>query len=52
MSLTLEQQFKLESLKVQVRNLSKLEAQDYLIEMFRQSMVKDNLWKDLLKQKM
>lgn len=47
--LTLEQQFKLQILKDQVQNLSHEQAQEYLIEMFRQMMVKDNLVKHLLK---
>ena len=47
--LTLEQQFKLQVLKDQVQDLSHEQAQEYLIEMFRQMMVKDNLVKHLLK---
>ncbi len=48
-SLTLEQQFKLEVLKDQVKNLSKEQAQEYLIDMFRQMMVKDNMIKKIMK---
>ena len=48
-SLTLEQKFKLEVLKDQVKDLTQEQAQDYLIEVFRQMMVKDNLMKQLLK---
>ncbi len=47
--LTLEQQFKLQVLKEQVQDLSHEQAQEYLIEMFRQMMVKDNSVKHLLK---
>ena len=47
--LTLEQQFKLQVLKDQVSDLSKEQAQEYLLEMFRQMMVKDNLVKNLLR---
>ena len=47
--LTIEQQFKLQVLKEQVKDLSHEQAQEYLIEMFRQMMVKDNLVKHLLK---
>ena len=47
--LTIEQQFKLQVLKEQVQNLSHEQAQEYLIEVFRQLMVKDNLVKHLLK---
>lgn len=48
-TLSLEQQFKLQVLREQVKNLSQEQAQEYLIEVFRQMMVKDNLVKQLLK---
>ncbi len=48
-NLTLEQKFKLQVLKDQVKNLSQEQAQEYLMEVFRQMMVKDNLMKQLLK---
>ncbi len=47
--LSLEQQFKLQVLKEQVQNLSQEEAKEYLLEMFRQMMVKENLFKYLIK---
>lgn len=47
--LSMEQQFKLQVLKEQVSSLSKEQAQEYLLEMFRQMMVKDNLVKHLMK---
>ena len=47
--LTLEQKFKLQVLKDQVQQLSHEQAQEYLVEMFRQMMVKDNLVKHSLK---
>lgn len=47
--LSLEQQFKLQVLKDQVQELSLEQAQEYLLEVFRQMMVKDNLMKQLLK---
>ena len=47
--LTLEQQFQLQVLKDQVRNLSLEDAQNYVVEVMRQMMVKDNLVKHLLK---
>jgi hypothetical protein len=47
--LTLEQQFKLQILKEEVKQLSQEQAQEYLMEVFRQMMVKDNLVKHLLK---
>lgn len=49
MNLTLEQQFKLKILTEQVGQLSKEQAQQYLIELLRQGFVKDNLVKHLLK---
>ncbi|MDZ8186274.1 MAG: NblA/ycf18 family protein [Nostoc sp. ChiSLP02] len=48
--LTLEQQFRLQNLKEQVKNLSQEQAQEFLLEVLRQMMVKDNLVKHLLKQ--
>ncbi|MBD2676414.1 MULTISPECIES: NblA/ycf18 family protein [Nostoc] len=48
--LTLEQQFRLQNLKAQVQTLSQEEAQEFLLEVLRQMMVKDNLVKHLLKQ--
>jgi hypothetical protein len=47
--LSLEQQFKLKVFQEQIQALTKEQAQDYLLEMFRQMMVKDNLMKHLLK---
>lgn len=48
-NLTLEQQFKLKVLQEQVKHLSLEETQKYLIEVFRQGMVKDNLLKNWMK---
>ncbi|NJN62727.1 MAG: phycobilisome degradation protein NblA [Coleofasciculaceae cyanobacterium RL_1_1] len=47
--LTLEQQFKMQVWRDEVRKLSQPEAQDYLLEVMRQMMLKDNLIKNLLK---
>ena len=47
--LSMEQQFKLKVLQEQVQCLSKEQAQEYLLEMFRQMMVKENLVKNLLR---
>lgn len=49
--LSMEQQFRLQILQTQVKNLSQEEAQDCLLEVLRQMMVKDNLVKHLLKNK-
>ncbi|NEP59428.1 MAG: phycobilisome degradation protein nblA [Symploca sp. SIO2G7] len=48
--LSLEQQFKLKVYQEQVKELSQEQAQDYLMEVLRQMMVKDNLVKHLLKR--
>ena len=48
--LTLEQQFQLEVLRKDIERMSLEQAQEYLIEAFRQMMVKDNLFRDLFKK--
>ena len=48
-SLSLEQQFKLQVLQDQVKKLSREQAQEYLMEVLRQSMVKENLFKQWMK---
>jgi hypothetical protein len=48
-SLSLEQQFKLKIVQDQVSGLSLEQAQEYVVEVMRQMMVKDNLVKHLLK---
>jgi uncharacterized protein YaaW (UPF0174 family) len=49
-TLSLEQQFKLNLYRHQVKQLSQEEAQEYLLEVLRQLMVKDNLIKNLVKE--
>ena len=48
-SLTVEQQFTLRVLTEQVKSLNKEQAQEYLLEVLRQMMVKDNVVKQLMK---
>ncbi|MGL5083502.1 MAG: NblA/ycf18 family protein [Microcoleaceae cyanobacterium] len=48
-NLSLEQQFKLQMLRDQVKHLSLEEAQEYLVEVLRQGMVKDNLLRHWIK---
>lgn len=48
-NLSMEQQFKLKVVQDQVRGLSLEQAQEYVVEVMRQMMVKDNLVKHLLK---
>jgi hypothetical protein len=47
--LSLEQEFKLNVIKSQVGGLSLDQAQEYVVEVMRQMMIKDNLVKHLLK---
>jgi hypothetical protein len=48
--LSLEQQFQLKVYEKQIQGLTREQAQEYLLEVLRQSMLKDNLFKDLIKQ--
>ncbi len=47
--LSLEQEFSLRSFADQVRTLSPEQAQDLSLELYRQMMLKDNLYEELLK---
>ncbi|MEO0533457.1 MAG: NblA/ycf18 family protein [Cyanobacteria bacterium P01_A01_bin.123] len=47
--LSLEQEFELQILREQVKDLSLDQAQNYVVEVVRQMMLKDNLFKHLLK---
>lgn len=48
-NLTLEQEFKLQILREQVKSLELEQAQDYIVELLRQMMVKDNMVKNMFK---
>ena len=48
--LSLEQKFKLEVYKEQVKGLTPEQSQAYLLETMRQLMVKENVIKHLVKQ--
>ena len=47
--LSVEQEFSLRRFSDQVKHLSREQAQDLLIELNKQMMIKDNLYKQLLK---
>jgi hypothetical protein len=47
--ISVEQEFILRVMEENVKKLSLEETQNYLLEILRQSMVKENLFKDLLK---
>ncbi|MEG4440339.1 NblA/ycf18 family protein [Microcoleus sp. F8-D3] len=48
-NLSMEQQFKLQVLREEVKRLSQDQAQEYLLEVMRQNMVKENLLKHWMK---
>ena len=50
--LSMEQQFKLQVLSTEVKQMSHEQAQQYLIEVLRQMMVKDNVVKNMIKGEM
>ena len=50
MELSLEQKFNLKLYEEQVKSLSQEESQQFLLELLRQLMVKENMLKHLLKQ--
>lgn len=50
--LSLEQQFKLRVLKQEVQNLSKEQSQEYLVETFKQLMIKDIWISQILKDRL
>lgn len=47
--LTMEQQFNMKVYEDQVKNLSHDQAQDFLLELMRQIMIKDNVIRHLVK---
>jgi hypothetical protein len=47
--LSLEQKFSLRSFKTQVQQMSREQAQESLLKLYEQMLVKDNLYKDVLK---
>jgi hypothetical protein len=47
--LSFEQEFNLRVYEEQVKDLSLHEAQEFLLEVLRQSMVKENLFKQIIK---
>jgi hypothetical protein len=52
MQLSLEQEFALMQYEKQVTSVSQTQAQELLIEVFRQLMVKDNVIRSLMKSEM
>lgn len=48
--LSLEQQFNLRSFETQVAHMSLEQAQDFLVQLYEQMLVKDSIYRHLLKQ--
>ncbi len=49
MDLSLEQQFSVRSFENQVERMSREQAQDFLIKLYEQMMVRENMYKHFLK---
>jgi hypothetical protein len=49
MGLSLEQQFNLRSFQTQVENMSREQATDFLIKLYEEMLVRENIYKDVLK---
>ncbi|MGB3691191.1 MAG: NblA/ycf18 family protein [Spirulinaceae cyanobacterium] len=47
--LSLEQKFNMRSFETQVQKMSREQAQKFLIELYGQMMVRENMYKDFLK---
>ena len=48
--LNMEQEFRMEVYRSEIKHLTREQAQEYLLEVLRQAMVKDNVIKQLVKQ--
>jgi predicted HD phosphohydrolase len=49
MELSLEQQFNLRSFQTQVENMSREQATDFLVKLYEEMLVRENIYKDVLK---
>jgi hypothetical protein len=48
--LTLEQQFSLRSFETQVSQMSREQAQEFLVKLYEQMVMRENMYKHFLKQ--
>lgn len=48
-NLSLEQQFSIRSFETQVQRMSREQAQDFLVKLYEQMMVRENMYKEFLK---
>lgn len=49
MELSLEQQFNVRSFQTQVERMSREQAQEFLIKLYEQMIVKENMYKEFIK---
>jgi Phycobilisome degradation protein nblA len=49
LELSLEQKFNLRSFQTQVQNMSHEQAQEFLVELYEQMIVRENIYKEFLK---
>jgi hypothetical protein len=47
--LSLEQKFNIRSFEVQVQNMSHQEAQEFLVKLYEQMLLRDNMYQEVLK---
>ncbi len=47
--LSLEQQFSIRSFETQVQQMSREQAQDFLVKLYEQMIVRENMYKEFLK---
>lgn len=47
--LSLEQKFNIRSFETQVKSMSHEQAQDFLVKLYEQMIVKDNMYKDFIR---
>jgi Phycobilisome degradation protein nblA len=50
--LSLEQQFNVRAFSEQVKDLSREQAQDFLVDLYRQMMIKETMYKGFLMQQL
>ncbi|EDX75450.1 NblA/ycf18 family protein [Coleofasciculus chthonoplastes] len=49
MQLSLEQQFNIRSFETQVQKMSREQAQDFLVKLYEQMIMRENMYKEFLK---
>ena len=49
MEFSLEQQFSLRSFETQVQNMSREQAQEFLVKLYEQMIMRENMYKEFLK---